>query len=189
MAEIQDFWSSYVPDDTAPNSVRRFLHRDNHNPAYGQTIGHYAYAYARAFERLMVTAISGYPQADYLRLPLFFLARHTAELHLKEVIQEFCTARGESYDVAGTHSLITLWNRATSLLSIPPDDEWSANVGRLLQHMHDFDPKGQRFRYPDDNDGVPFQHTRVELERLADAHATITLWCEGAIDLLNASRE
>ena len=189
MAEAQDFWSSYVPDDTAPSNVRKFLHRDSRNPTYGQTTGHYAYAYAGAFERLVTVAISTYPQADYLRLPLFFLARHAAELHLKEVIQDYCTASGVPYDAAGVHSLMTLWNRATNLVRIPLEDEWSAHVGRLIQHMHDFDPNGQRFRYPDDNDGEPFQHTRVELVSLADAHATITLWCEGAIDYLNASRE
>lgn len=185
----QDFWSSYVPGETVPSSVRKFLHRDTHNPAYGQTTGYYAYAYAGAFERLIMVAIHSWPQADYLRLPAFFLARHSAELHLKEVIQDYCAATGNLYDAAGIHSLVSLWNRVTKLMPIVPEDEWSAHVGRLIQHMHDFDPDGQRFRYPENNDGVPFLHTRVELEQLANAHGTITLWCEGAMDMLSASRE
>lgn len=152
-------------------------------------MGYFAHGYASAFERLIMVAVSVWPRADYLRLPVFFLARHSAELHLKEVIQDYCAASGRPYDVAGLHSLSALWNRASNLAQIPPEDEWSAHVGRLIQHMHDFDSDGQRFRYPEDIAGMPFENTRVELERLANAHAQITLWCEGACEMLQASRE
>lgn len=60
----QDFWSSYEPDETVPASVKKFLHRDTRNPTYGQTTGHYAYAYAGAFERLIMVAIQAWPQAE-----------------------------------------------------------------------------------------------------------------------------
>jgi hypothetical protein len=133
-------------------------------------------------------AINIWPRSEYLRLPLFFLARHAAELHLKQVIQEYSPVTGGPSDVTG-HSLVALWNKAARLAQIPPDDHWSAHVGRLIQHLHDFDPDGQRFRYPDDIVGKPFDGTRVELERLAHAHGNVTLWCEGACDMLLAAQE
>lgn len=187
MPSISDFWSSYEPDDSIPPSVRKFLHRDQNLGAWGQTTGYYAHAYANAFERLVTEAIRIWPQSEYLRLPLFFLARHAAELHLKQVIQEYAAATGNPSDATG-HSLVALWNKAAKLVQVPQGDDWSAHIGRLIQHLHDFDPDGQRFRYPEDIVGTPFDGTRVELERLAHAHGSITLWCEGACDMLHASR-
>jgi hypothetical protein len=188
MSEIPEFWSSFEPEEVVPRWVRKFLHRDENLAAWGQTTGYYAHAYARGFERLVMEAISIWPRSEYLRLPLFFLARHAAELHLKQVIQEYAVTAAGPSDATG-HSLIALWNRASNLVQAPPDDEWSAHVGRLIKHLHDFDPDGQRFRYPGDIVGKPFDGTRVELERLAHAHGGITLWCEGACDMLDVSRE
>jgi hypothetical protein len=47
------------------------------------------------------------------------------------------------------------------------------------------DPDGQRFRYPGDNAGRPFEYTRVEFQELAKAHAHISLWCDGVTDMLH----
>jgi hypothetical protein len=189
VAETSDFWSSYIPDDAVPQQVRRFLHRDEHIGSWGQTTAYYAHAYANAFERLVMVALGIYPRSEYLRLPLFFLARHSAELHLKEVIQEYSAATGLPYEAAKIHSLVTLWNKVKILVQGMHDDEWSAHVGKLICHLHDFDPDGQRFRYPEDNAGKPFDGTRVELERLAHAHGSITLWCEAVCDMLQVGRE
>jgi hypothetical protein len=85
--------------------------------------------------------------------------------------------------------LITLWNEAKKQVAwrnTPAEDAWSTHVGRLIQHLHDFDPDGQRFRYPEDNKGRPFHQTRIELEQLAKAHGNITLWCGAAGDILQA---
>lgn len=189
MTENPDFWSLYIPDDDIPRRVRRFLHRDEQIASWGQTTAYYAHAYANAFERLVMEALSIYPRSEYLRLPLFFLARHSAELHLKEVVRDYSLSAGLPYEAAKVHSLVTLWNMANKLVPIVPEDGWSAHVGKLIHHFHNFDPDGQRFRYPEDNDGKPFDGTRVELERLAHAHGSITLWCEGVCDMLQAGQE
>lgn len=187
MTESPDFWSTFEPDEAVPRRVRKFLHRDEHLSTWGQTTRYYAHAYANAFERLVMEAISIWPRSEYLRLPLFFLARHAAELHLKQVIQAY-SATGEQPDATG-HNLIVLWKKASKLVHVSAADEWSGHVGRLIQHLHEFDPDGQRFRYPGDVVGTPFDGTRVELERLAQTHGSITLWCEGACDMLDASPE
>lgn len=186
MTDAPDFWSLYVPDENVPDHLRRFLHRDRHIGE--QSLAYYAYGYSRSFEELVVYALKIWPRAEYLRLPLFFLARHSAELHLKNVIAQFSSEAGQTHDAASTHSLLTLWNRATQLVPLSPEDQWSSHVGRLIAHLHEFDPDGQRFRYPADNKGLPFAGTRVELTELAQTHGSITLWTEGACDMLDAGR-
>lgn len=191
MSDIPDFWSSFVGYDF-PTKFQKFVHPDKHSTVWAQTTGYYAHGYSYAFERLIMIAIDMWPKAEYLRMPTFYLARHSAELHLKEVIKEYSAANGVEYDAAGEHSLMALWNKVISQLMqagwSTDGDEWTAYCGKLIQHLHDFDPNGQRFRYPESNDGLPFGGTRVELEKLAIAHASITSWCEGACDTLVASR-
>jgi N-acetyl-beta-hexosaminidase len=182
MAEIPDFWSSLDFDDDVPEKFRKFLHHDKSPATWAQTTAYYAHAYSYAFERLIMIAIDMWPQAEYLRMPAFFLARHSAELHLKEVIKQFSAANGQDYDAADIHSLVTLWNKANAQLRLagwPTQDEdtFSKYCGQLIQHMHDNDPSGQRFRYPEDNAGKLFDTTLVEFQELAKAHASITLWC------------
>jgi hypothetical protein len=89
MAEVPDFWTTFTIDDEVPERVRKFLHRSRAGSTMGQTTGYYAHGYGYAFERLIMIAIEMWPQADYLRMPVFFLARHSTELHLKEVIQDY----------------------------------------------------------------------------------------------------
>ncbi len=191
MTDISDFWSSYVFDDEIPDHLRHFLKVDKSANSWAQTTGYYAHGYAYAFERLIMIAISMWPNAEYLRMPVFFLARHAAELHLKDVIREFSAVNGTPDIASNEHRLVPLWTRATAQIlaaGYPVDDDWSLHVGKLIQHMHDFDPSGQRFRYPEDNTGKQFARTLVELKDLGGAHAAITLWCEAAIDMLQAAQ-
>lgn len=184
-----DFWDKFAIESEVPAEVRKFIARGKYNGSMGQTMGYYAYGYARAFEQLMMVAIGKWPNADYLRFPLLFLIRHSAELHLKDVIQEYSLRNRTAYASSNQHNLLTLWNEAIKQIQVwgvPPRDEWSLHVGKLINHIHDFDPNGQRFRYPEDNKGKPFDSTRAELEELAKAHLNIMLWCESAGDMLQA---
>ena len=186
MAELPYFWSTFVVDDV-PGQFQRFLHRGKAPAISAQTTGYYAHGYSYAFERLIMIALDLGPEADYLRMPTFFLARHSAELHLKKVIKEYSAANGEDYSAAGEHSLLTLWNQAIVQIQLcgwPVEDQWTQLCARLVKHLHDFDNNGQRFRYPDDNAGKPFEYTRIELQELGKAHANITTWCEAATDML-----
>ncbi|MEK7993428.1 MAG: hypothetical protein AAB403_06440 [Planctomycetota bacterium] len=190
MTDAPDFWSSFVVDDKQP-PFRRFLHRERPPDTQTQTTGYYAHGYAFAFQRLIMIAIDLWPQAPYLQMPTFFLARHAAELHLKRVIKDYSAANRVEYEAVDEHGLMQLWNAATAQVRLagwPTDDGWTQYCGKLVQHMHDIDPNGQRFRYPHDNAGKPFEYTRIELLELGKAHANITTWSEAAIDTLAEAR-
>jgi hypothetical protein len=188
-----NFWEHFPGDNdlsAVPIKFRKFLHRDTPPATFMQTMSYYAHGYKQAFERLVMIALRLWPNAEYLRLPTFFLARHAAELSLKEVIQQ-CSAANGILDLASDeHKLVKLWElakRHATQAGYPTDDEWSDYCGKLIQHLDEMDPNGQRFRYPGDNTGQPFDYTRVELQHLARAHAHITLWCEAITDMLHES--
>ena len=56
-----------------------------------------------------------------MRMPLFFLARHSLELHLKETAKVF--AMGREVDLGG-HGLAQLW---TQLLRLMNDEGYSTD--------------------------------------------------------------
>ena len=188
-----DFWTMFQGDDApgaVPHKFRKFLHRETSSADFMQTTAYYAYGYTRAFERLVMIALRQWPNAEYLRMPTFFLARHAAELNLKGVVQQFSAANGAPDLASGQHRLLKLWAKARGHVAQagwPTDDDWSRYCGKLIQHLDYMDPNGQRFRYPGDNAGKAFDYTRIEFQELARAHAHITLWCEAATDTLNES--
>ena len=183
-----DFWSLFDDKEVevVPQKMRKFLHRERAPAEWTQSFGLYAYGYSYAFERMVMIAIELWPRADYLQMPVFFLARHAAELQLKEIIERYATYLRVPPETASEHRLLKLWERACSLMAsagAPASDRWTNHCRKLVQHLHDADPDGQRFRYPQDNSGTPFSYTRVELEQLAKAHGHIRLWCEASVDM------
>jgi len=192
MNEADDnFWGIFQSDETfgvVPYKFRTFLHRETPPADFMQSMAYYAHGYQYAFERLVMIALKLWPNAEYLRMPTFFLARHAAELNLKEVIQQCSAANGTPDLASDQHRLLKLWEKAQQHVAqagYSADDEWSEHCGKLIQHLDEMDPNGQRFRYPGDNAGKPFDYTRVELQELARAHAHITLWCEAVTDMLH----
>jgi hypothetical protein len=118
-------------------------------------------------------------------MPLFLLARHSIELHLKDTIREYAKTDDMPADL-GTHNLMWLWNQLGTYMErygIPADDEWGVYCDKLLNHIHEVDPDGERFRYPTARDGAPFEITRVELEGLVRAHWHITMYCDGCANM------
>jgi len=186
-----DFWGMLQKDGDlglVPVPFRKFLHREQPPADFMQTMGYYAHGYKSAFERMVMIALRLWPNAEYLRMPTFFLARHAAELNLKEVIQTCSAANGALDLAADIHSLQKLWERAkqhASQAGISVNDDWSDYCGHLIAHLDEMDGNGQRFRYPGNNAGKPFEYTRVEFVELAKAHANITLWCEAMTDTLH----
>src|SRR5258708_28408547 len=108
MSDFVNFWEKFSPGHEVPERIRKFLHRNRIGYAMGQTTAYYAHGYAFAFQRLVIIAIDLWPQADYLRMPVFFLARHAAELQLKEVIQGYSARNRAPYRSSNEHRLITL---------------------------------------------------------------------------------
>jgi hypothetical protein len=95
---------------------------------------------------------------------------------------------GKAPSIAG-HSLAQLWNellRQFAAAGFGIDDEWTVYCGKLVQHLHEVDPDGERFRYPTSRKAVPFEYTRVGLEGLAVAHWHIGMLCDGATEMLDA---
>ncbi len=65
------------------------------------------------------------------------------------------------------------------------NDEWISYCTKLVNHMHEVDPDGERFRFPSNTSGVPFQFPRVELDGLAEAHERIVMVCDCAMTALD----
>ena len=113
-----------------------------------------------------------WPNRQYLVLPLFYLARHSIELHLKDAILEFAKTDDVMPDLEG-HGLMQLWNQFKDYMDrwgTPADDEWGVYIEKLMNHLHQHDPDGERFRYPENKKREPFGLTRVDLEDLVRAH-------------------
>jgi hypothetical protein len=72
-----------------PERVRRFLFKEDAPSAQEQSWGYYAHGYSFAFDELAEMALREWPRREYLRLPVFFLGRHSMELAIKEAIVSY----------------------------------------------------------------------------------------------------
>jgi hypothetical protein len=93
--------------ERVPAKVRKFLHRDEPH-GYAKTWEYFSYGYGSAFDELARKALETWPNRDYLSMPLFLLARHPIELHLKDTILEYTKTDDTPADL-GTHNLMQLW--------------------------------------------------------------------------------
>lgn len=172
-----------------PRKFERFLHREEAPSTAEYTTFLFAFAYERAFEELANAAHSHWHNG-ILRAPLFYLARHSIELHLKSAIKEFESYTGEDAKNCG-HNVLDLWRefqRLQLVAGLPgtgDDDTWGSHVEKLINHIHAIDPTGEAFRYPENNAGKKFEYTRVELDGLVKAHHHITSYCSASMDYLN----
>lgn len=171
-----------------PTKFERFLHREKAPSTAEHTTFLYAYAYERAFEELAQAARAHWHNG-ILRAPLFFLARHSIELHLKAAIKEFESYTGEDIKECG-HNIWELWRELQRLqfdvAGLPGEgDTWGKHVDKLISHIHAIDPTGEAFRYPENKSGRKFEYTRVELDGLVKAHHHVTSYCGASMDYLN----
>ena len=169
-----------------PAELETFLIRTDAPSRSDQTLSFYAYAYERAFEALADKALERWRGGGYLQLPVFYLARHSIELHLKSTIATYADYTRDPSPDCG-HRLLDLWNelkRQFNLASMPDQEEWGHHCERLIHHIHNIDPTGKSFRYPAKRDGKLFDYTYVELQGLVEAHNHITTYCDASIDML-----
>ncbi|QND71394.1 hypothetical protein [Tardiphaga robiniae] len=173
-----------------PQKFERFLVPRPPDMSDEQSLHFYAFSYERAFEQLAERASERWPGGGLLQLPLFYLARHSIELHIKWVIDEFGKYTGEAGLTSG-HDLLALWRemqRQFVIAGMPAEEEWGEHCERLIRHMHQMDPTGEMFRYPHDRKGKPFQYTYVEFKGLEKAHHNVTLYCGASLDVLSEYR-
>lgn len=187
-SSVQDLHSIFsVELQRIPPKLRPFLGRERQGSSYAKTWENFAGAYDDAFE-LLVEAATAKDRPERLKLPLFFLCRHALELSIKNAIIIYSESAGVVPDIKG-HSLIRLWNCLMEHIrraGFETDDEWSAHCDKLVQHIHETDPDGERFRYPSSTSGAEFDQMSVDITRLAVAQWHIGMLCDGAIGMLDA---
>jgi hypothetical protein len=176
-----------------PGRMQKFLHREPPPSLSEQTLSYYSYSYELAFRQLAEGVRERWRHNGLLQAPLFYLARHSIELHLKYAIQEFAKYTGEQGTETG-HDLLALWTELQrqqfELAELSgKDDPWGKHVDRLIKHIHSIDPKGDSLRYPHNITGKLFKYTRVEFEGLVKAHEHITGYCGASIDVLGEYRD
>jgi hypothetical protein len=185
---LMDFASILEPSEISnpPGRLKKFLFRERQPSGMEQTRSFYAYGYARGFERLADEALENWPGSGGMQMPLFFLARHSIELHLKDAIEAYGRYSPLEPELAG-HNLACLWNHLQKQIEtagFPTDDDWTRYCNKLIHHIHEIDPDGERFRYPSNVKGVEFEFTRVELEGLKKAHWHVTGYCDAAASMI-----
>lgn len=171
-----------------PAVVKPFLHKADADVEAKNfmTMGFMAYAYGKAFDELAEPALAEWPKRDFITQPMVYLARHSMELHLKKTIKDYQDHLGDR-TVTDHHSLLKLWNLMTKLIAdagYVKDDVYAKYCVKLLNHVHDADPDGERYRYPHDTKGQPYGFTKVDLEGLVKAHWNVTTYAEGSAMML-----
>jgi hypothetical protein len=165
------------------SQITRFVHKDSDINSYNNTWEFVAYSYERAFQELARKVFEeGRHRVSNLSSPLFFLARHSVELAIKSTIDEYAKTDEKKPDLTG-HHLLELWDQLAGYMDrwgVPADDDWGRIVRQQIAHMQEVDPKGDRFRYPLDIKGRPFEPQWVEIEGLIRAHNGITTYLDGS---------
>lgn len=172
-----------------PKRMRRFLETDA-GPSMGEpTWSYYAYGFSAGFEQLAALAWKEWPRREYLRIPVLYLCRHSMELSLKAAIDE-CSRHTFAGSILEGHNLHVLWKELLKQIArggFLVDDEWTQHCERLIAHIHQFDPSGERFRYPANKSGSPFDLTQVQFGELLKAHWHIVNYCDAVISMFDAS--
>ncbi|MCA0035062.1 hypothetical protein [Mesorhizobium sp. B263B2A] len=174
--------------DAIPGKLKKFLQSHPNGPEYNKTWEYFASAYSRIFDKLATEALANWPSSEVAHEVLFYLCRHSLELSLKNAI--LGCSEPELPDLNG-HSLLQLWSRLQALVrdhGFTSDEDWTNHCGRLIQHIHDVDPDGERFRYPTDKDHKRFLFTKMDLEGLAVAHWHIGMVAEANVEMVDARR-
>ena len=137
-----------------------------------------AYAYQQSFEALWDHAVA--QTSGLAVLPLLMLWRQSVELSIKAAIEG--TTGGQP---PGGHRLTDLFDR---LLEVrrehgglgSDDDDYTAEVRATVVEFQAIDERADRWRYPTYLKGKAHSDVTVDLDRLYQAHALITGWCDAS---------
>jgi hypothetical protein len=165
--------------------VAKYIHHGGDINNYATTWEYVAYTYSRAFDELARKAFEAGHRGSNLSTPLFFLARHSIELALKSAILEYAETDDVAPEIDG-HDLVSLWKQLSDFMErwrTPATDDWGIIVAKKIADIQEVDPKGDRFRYPTDIKGKPFELTHVELEGLIRAHSSVTTYLDACAQM------
>lgn len=164
------------------------MQRDPHGNSYEKTWERFSYGYSAAFEVLARKCLEKNADLGLLSSALFYLARHSVELALKGTILDY-TETDDTPPKLGTHSLQALWDQLGEYLSrwgVPNTDEWGMLCAQMISQMHQFDPDGERFRYPSNRKGETFELTQLDVEELVRAQWHLTMYLDGCCEMRDA---
>lgn len=136
-----------------------------------------AYSFERGFEVMWDSALRDRSRS-VLHRPLLMLWRQSVELHIKSAIAYTVG------DVKGglghnLHKLFAKLLHERANLGYCDDDDFTRRVHGMITEVQSFDPSADRFRYPRNKEGEPFDGIAVDLDDLFKAHWIITTWCQG----------
>lgn len=136
-----------------------------------------SYSFERGFETMWDQAQKDH--AGLLIHPLLMLWRQSVELAIKSAIFQLAGGLNSSL----SHNLTKMFERllaARADLGWVDDGEYTNKVKDTVAHVQSFDPFADRFRYPTNRSGQPYEGVNVDLDELYQAHFIITTWCWAA---------
>jgi hypothetical protein len=172
-----------------PKQMRRFLETDTGHSMGEPTWDYFAYSFSAGFEQLATQA--------WKRVATAGVSSSSCTISVPALDRTIGQGGDRGLLVSqrltrrvGGHNLHLLWNELLKQIArggFPVDDEWTWHCGRLIAHIHQFDPNGERFRYPENRMGSPFDLTRVEFGELLKAHWHIVNYCGAVTSMFDAS--
>jgi hypothetical protein len=185
---MPDIWTKLLDlqeIERFPSVVTKFVHRDPTASAYDKTWERFSCGYSAAFEALARKCLEKNQDLTLLSSALFYLARHAVELALKSAILEFAET-DDTPPKLTTHNLQALWEQLGEYMDrwgTGNKDQWGVHCGKLIAHMHESDPDGERFRYPSNLKGETFELTRLDLEELVRAEWHLTMYLDACCEM------
>lgn len=177
------------PDNSSSPEALFKSEKDWHNNAclnYGLDDWYiYAEGYKQAADYLVNRVIESGEDQDTLVYPIVFLYRQYGELRLKQLARDACDLLGEPFVLRRTHRLDELWDTAFALIQRVEGGETGPGVleaGAILKEFSQVDPTAQAFRYPEDRSGRISEIRYINLRRLRDEFAKVTLVLDGVVD-------
>lgn len=118
----------------------------------------YSEGYHRAVEVLTNHAMESRGDLDCLVFPIVFLARHSLELRIKDLIQTAAILNKAESKPSLSHKLTDLWGSLRDrLVDLFPGDDPAAlqDVDNFVSELSRFDHSSTTFRYPENTEGAP----------------------------------
>lgn len=171
----------------APKEMQPFVKDKDYlcSDRFAQTWLNYSTVYSHAVDVMAERVVSGQSYDKKLIIPLLYLVRQSIELSLKTAISHIGVYNNLDTVLNG-HNLVVLFDRVQSLYlnatGYPTSEEWTAFCRKLIDHFAEFDPRGDRFRYPSNVTGDAFTEADVDLEGLLKAHLHITAWAMASFE-------
>jgi hypothetical protein len=115
--------------------------------------GAQAVGYREAAETLIEMIIGKqYPTSRALLHPLLFLYRHSVELRLKRLIEDYGTSGPST-----RHELRILWPACKEIIARYTTGTEIDKAGKLIEELRDVDDSSQTFRYATTKQGAPIE--------------------------------